>query len=231
MTDEPAAAAAGAPDARIAVWDLPTRLFHWALVALFAVSWWSAEEQVDWLHLWSGYMLVCLLVFRLLWGFAGSSTARFASFVRGPEAILAYLRGGWRRPLVGHSPLGALSVLLLLLLLSAQVGLGLFVTDEDGETFGPLAHLVSVEASERLLELHEANFDVLLVLVGLHVAAVLFHQLVLGRKLIGPMISGRARLGPDLAPMRLARRWAALICLAVALVISGWMLAGAPLGG
>src|SRR5689334_10985182 len=111
-------------------WDLPTRLFHWLLAALIAFSWWSVEyDHVSW-HIWSGFAILTLLIFRLLWGLVGSSTSRFTSFVRGPSGVIAYFRGRWNG--IGHTPLGALSVGALLLAISVHVGLGLFAEDEDG---------------------------------------------------------------------------------------------------
>ncbi|HEU4704914.1 MAG TPA: cytochrome b/b6 domain-containing protein [Sphingomicrobium sp.] len=210
------------------VWDLPIRLFHWLLTALVAFSWWSVEnDHIDW-HVWSGIAILALLVFRLLWGLVGSSTARFANFLRGPRAIGAYLRNphGWR--LAGHNPLGAMSVIVLLLATALQVGLGLISVDEDGLNEGPLAHLVSLEASEAARDLHEDFFNGLLALIVLHVAAILFYRLALGRKLTGPMISGRAALEPDVEPMRPASGWAALACLVAALAVGRWVAAGAP---
>lgn len=210
------------------VWDLPIRLFHWLLAALIAFSWWSAEYgHIDW-HLWSGFAVLTLLIFRLLWGVFGSSTARFASFVRGPGAVVAYLRdeGSWR--FAGHTPLGALSVVALLLLTLAQVGFGLLSTDEDGLNEGPLAHLVSLDTSEAATEVHEVVFYVLLGFIALHVAAILYYRLVRGRRLAAAMFTGRAALEPGVAPMRPARWWIALLCLAAAFAITRWIVAGAP---
>lgn len=214
---------------KVPVWDLPTRLFHWSLVGLIAFSWWSAEEEhFDW-HIWSGAAVLTLLLFRLMWGLVGSSTARFASFVRGPKTIAAYLRDmkGWRP--IGHSPLGALSVLALLGATAIQVGLGLFAADKDGLHEGPLAYLVSGDAAEEIAKLHQDFFDVLLILIGLHMAAILLYHYVLGKRLLTPMITGRAALGPETEPMRPGRWWLALLCLLVALAITRWVLAGAPL--
>jgi len=213
---------------KVRIWDAPTRLFHWILVALIAFSWWSAEEEhLDW-HIWSGIAVLSLLLFRILWGFLGSSTARFSNFVRGPRQVLAYLGDmkGWRP--AGHSPLGALSVLAMLGAITVQVGLGLFAVDEDGLYEGPLAQLVSLDLSEELTDLHEDWFNVLLVLIGLHLAAILFYRLILGKKLIGPMISGKGVAPAGVEPMRRARWWAALLCLAVAIGVSRWVIAGAP---
>ena len=108
---------------KVPIWDLPTRLFHWMLAGLVGFSWWTAETHRDDLHIWSGMAILTLLIFRILWGFVGSSTARFANFVRGPRAVFGYLRGDWKG--VGHNPLGAISVVALLGLLMVQVGLGL----------------------------------------------------------------------------------------------------------
>jgi len=211
------------------IWDLPTRLFHWLLVALIAFSWWSAEEEhLDW-HMWSGLAIMSLLVFRLLWGFFGSSTARFANFVRGPRQVFAYLGDmkGWRP--VGHSPLGAISVIAMLGALAIQVGLGLFSIDKDGLYEGPLAYLVSLDLSERLADLHEDWFNVILVLIGLHVAAIIIYRLFLGKKLIGPMLTGRGAVEAGVDPMRPGRWWAAVLCLVAGVGLTRWVIAGAPL--
>lgn len=217
---------------KAAVWDLPTRLFHWALSALIGFSWWTAEEEhLEW-HLLSGYAVFALLLFRLLWGLVGSSTARFANFLRGPAAVLAYVRDmqGWRA--VGHTPLGGLSVVALLGITLLQVATGLFNADNDGLSEGPLARLASEALVEAAHDWHEILFNVLLLFIALHVAAVLFYRLALGRQLVGPMISGRAAIDPDVAPMRPGRGRVALLCLVAALAVTRWIAAGAPpLGG
>lgn len=211
------------------VWDLPTRLFHWTLVALIAFSWWSAEERHTQWHIWSGIAILTLLVFRLLWGIVGSSTARFSSFIRGPRAVLGHIRGEWRG--IGHSPLGALSVLALLVLTAVQVGLGLFSSDSDGLVTGPLTHLVSIDTSDELSELHKGMFNVLLAFIGLHIAAVVFYRLFLGKKLVKPMLTGVAETDPGAEPMQPGKWWVAALCLVIAIAVSRWVLAGArPLG-
>jgi cytochrome b len=211
-----------------AVWDLPVRLFHWSLVALIGLSWWTAENDELDLHIWSGLAVVALLVFRLLWGLFGSSTARFANFVRGPRAVLGYARNARAWTAVGHNPIGALSVIAMTLLLAAQVGLGLINSDEDGLAEGPLAHLVGFDTNEFAHEWHDKLFDVLLVLIALHVAAILFYRIALGKKLTKPMITGRSALDPKAEPMRRGKWWVALLCLAVALAVTRWIIAGAP---
>ena len=214
--------------AKVRVWDLPTRLFHWSLVALIAFSWWSGEEELTGWHMWSGYAVLALLVFRILWGFVGSSTARFTNFVTGPRTIAGYLRNvkGWAG--VGHNPLGALSVVAILAMLAVQVGSGLLQTDDDGLVEGPLAPLVSYDAAEAAHDLHEASFDILLVLIGIHVAAILAYRIGLGKDLLGPMVTGCARLDADATPLRPARRWAAAVSIALAVALTAWVVAGAP---
>ncbi len=207
------------------VWDLPVRLFHWLLAALIAFSWWTVHHHhTDW-HIWSGCAILTLLIFRILWGLVGSSTARFASFIHGPRSLIADLHGKWSG--VGHSPLGALSVAGLLLAVTIQVGLGLISQDEDGLYFGPLARLVSSDTSDRAAGIHAVWFNVLLGLIVLHVGAILYYRLR-GRGLTKPMITGRARIGSGLAPMEQGKWWVALICLAIGIAITRWVIAGAP---
>ena len=175
---------------RVRVWDGPTRIAHWSMVLLFGLSWWTGKTgRLEW-HRWSGYALLGVLVFRICWGFFGSSTARFAQFVRGPRDVVAYLKGRWILA-PGHNPLGALSVLVLLLLLVAQVVLGLFAVDVDGIESGPLSSHVSFEAGRLCARWHHSIFAALQVFVALHVAAVLYYVFVKKQNLVGAMIGGR----------------------------------------
>lgn len=211
----------------VRVWDLPVRLFHWGIVALLGYSWWSGEEGGMTLeyHMWSGYAVLTLVLFRVLWGFAGSGTARFASFVRGPAAVLASLRElGSARPLhlAGHNPLGGWMVLALLLCLLVQTSSGLFAND-DLFNEGPLYEHVSKALSDTLTAVHHLNFGLLLGLVALHVAAVAWHRLRKGERLVGAMIHGRKRLdgpAPALARARRALPWLALSAGVVAFVVN-----------
>jgi cytochrome b len=210
------------------VWDLPIRLFHWLLTALIVFSWWSVHyHHTDW-HIWSGIAILTLLVFRLLWGVFGSSTARFANFVRGPSTVRAFLRdsASWRR--AGHTPLGALSIVAMLLAVAIQVGLGLISTDEDGLNEGPLAQLVSLPVSETARDIHEYWFYVVLALIVMHVGAIIYYKVFRGQKLLKGMITGRLALEPGVEPMRPARWWVALLCLAAAFAVARWVVAGAP---
>jgi cytochrome b len=208
------------------VWDLPVRLFHWLLAALIAFSWWSVEYDHTGWHIWSGCAILTLLIFRMLWGFVGSSTARFSSFIRGPASVWAHLRGRWNG--IGHTPLGALSVVALLLAVSVQVGLGLFAEDEDGIFMGPLAKLVSSDTSDTVRDIHALWFYVVLGLIVLHVLAILYYRLFRGQKLTKPMITGRAELSLGTEPMRPGKWWLAVICVGIGLGITRWIIAGAP---
>ena len=180
--------------AKVRIWDLPTRLFHWTLLALVVASFVSGRiggNAMKW-HMLSGYTILTLIVFRLLWGIAGSRYARFASFVRGPGEVLATLLAtvrGSATPHAGHNPLGALSVLALLVALFVQASTGLFAND-DISTEGPLAKLVSGAVSESLTSIHRINRYVILALVALHLAAIAFYTWVKRERLVGPMITG-----------------------------------------
>lgn len=178
-----------APDS-YPLWDLPTRVFHWLIVACLPLSWWSAETGNYELHQWLGYTVIALVLGRIVWGFAGSPHSRFADFLVGPRRVLAYLRG--QAPAsVGHNPLGGWSVVALLTLLLLQAFSGLFNTD-DVFFNGPLYHAASVSFRDSMGVLHEVVFYSLLALVALHIAAVLYHQLWRRESLLQAMLRGSA---------------------------------------
>jgi cytochrome b len=207
----------------IRIWDVPTRIFHWSLVGLIVFSWWSAEARfMDW-HRYSGYTVLGLVVFRLFWGIFGGSTARFAHFVKGPSAIVSYLRSKSATPVVGHDPLGALSVLALLGLVIAQVSLGLFAVDVDGLESGPLSNLVSFEVGRACAKAHETVFDILLIVAALHIAAILFYAIFKRENLVRPMILGWKKVDTDAAAatspveeLRAAPLWMSILGIAIA---------------
>ncbi|MCV2353212.1 cytochrome b/b6 domain-containing protein [Paucibacter sp. B2R-40] len=183
----------------VRIWDLPTRLFHWALVLCVLGSVISAKvggNAMVW-HMRLGYAVLALVAFRILWGVVGGRWSRFSSFVYSPAALLRYLRG---RPKdddhfeVGHNPLGAFSVLAMLAWLLVQVGSGLIADDEIAST-GPLIRFVSGELSLAWTSYHKSYGQWgLFVLVGLHVAAIAFYRLRHRNDLIGPMFSGDKQL-------------------------------------
>ena len=145
---------------------------------------------MDW-HRVSGILVLALVVFRLLWGFIGGSTARFGTFVTSPGRLLAYLRPGSHAPRrAGHNPLGGYSVVLMLVLLAIQVTTGLFAVDVDGLESGPLSFLVSFDQGRAASEVHEIAFTLLQVVVGIHILAILFYLVVRKLNLIRPMVTG-----------------------------------------
>ncbi|NJD06485.1 MAG: cytochrome B [Methylococcaceae bacterium] len=183
---------------KVKVWDLPLRLFHWALVLAVGFAVVTGEiggSWADW-HGRFGLIVLGLLFFRLIWGFIGSNHARFASFVPTPARIAAYLQGGWEG--IGHNPLGALAVLALLGLAGLQVGTGLFAND-DIAFQGPLAGLVDKPVSDKLTGLHATAFYVLAALIGLHVAAIVFYVRVKKHNLVKPMLTGTKQVPRELA--------------------------------
>lgn len=219
---------AEAPLRRIRIWDLPIRIFHWLLVLLVPFQWWTAEENRLDLHMVGGTILLGLLVFRLLWGLIGSSTARFSRFIKGPRGIFSYLTG--RAPeTIGHNPLGALSVVGLLGLLSVQLGLGLFAGDEDGIESGPLSHLIDEDLAEDIADLHHDAFDILLILIGLHIAAILFYALFRHKNLVGPMIGGSAERPHGVSGLEAVPAWRFVIAALVAGAVAFWVHNGASL--
>ncbi len=215
-----------APGAAVRVWDLPTRIFHWGLAALVVFSFTTGQLGGEWMawHLRSGYAVLALVLFRLAWGFAGPGTSRFARFVRGPRAALAYGRQLLARrhaPVAGHNPLGGWMVLVLLGLVLAQALTGLFADDEIA-TQGPLAVKVSNAMVARMSAWHSTIEWALVAAVALHVAAIAAYRWVLGVRLVGPMLHGRQVLPPGLRPPPPASRplalAAALLAAAAALV-------------
>lgn len=206
------------------VWDPAIRLFHWLLVALIAFSWWSGERHDMENHRLSGYAIVALLIFRLFWGLAGSRTARFAGFVRGPGAITAYVKTLGRRNGAasdGHNPLGGWSVVAMLLALVAMTIAGLFASDVDGIESGPLAAIISFDQSRLAAELHEIVFNLILALAALHVLAILFYLLWKRQNLVRPMMTGRRPVSYGENPADL--RWSpvlALVGIAMAVTVA-----------
>lgn len=191
---------------KILVWDAPVRLFHWVLVALMATSYFSGRAGGDWmqLHFWSGYAILTLLLFRLVWGFVGSTTARFSSFLKGPRAAFTHVAHFFRQEGprdIGHNPLGGAMVLVLIFAVLAQVVTGLFTADTDtGMVNGPLALKVADKWVERATDFHAWWINILLILAAVHVAAVVLYLVWKRHNLIGPMITGRKRIDQAIEP-------------------------------
>ncbi|MBY0270748.1 MAG: cytochrome b/b6 domain-containing protein [Burkholderiales bacterium] len=201
----------------VPVWDIPVRLFHWILVLLIAFSWLS--NKMDWMtwHMYSGYTILTLVLFRILWGFVGSTHARFSDFICGPRALIAYVKTLPSRTaakFAGHNPLGGISVVLILLCVLVQAGTGLFAND-DIINEGPLYKHVSKALSDWLTTIHKYNFNVLLALIGVHVAAVLYYLVWKSENLIKPMFTGRKHLPAGVAPAPMRGVGLAVVLLAL----------------
>jgi cytochrome b len=220
------------PTVRVRVWDLPLRVFHWSLLAAVTVAIVTGKLGGDWMpwHGRAGIAIVGLLAFRLVWGLIGPTPARFASFLPTPASVLAYLQGRWRG--VGHTPLGALSVLALLGLLAWQAGSGLFGNDDIAFT-GPLAAQVSDELSHSLTNWHRQTAYLVYGLIGLHVLAIAVYTFIKRHGIVKPMVTGWKDVAADLPKPRRARR----IALPVAVLVGagaacaasgGWVQASAP---
>lgn len=220
---------------RVRVWDLPTRIFHWVLMACVIGSVVSAKvggNAMTW-HFRLGYVVFALIAFRLVWGLLGGRWSRFASFVYAPATTLRYLRGQARPDEhldVGHSPTGALSVLALLALLAAQVGTGLFADDEIANA-GPMVRFVSGATSSLATGWHKHWGQwLILALVALHVIAILVYRFKKGRDLVTPMLTGDKPLDASVPASAdtLATRGLAVLLVALCGAGVGWLVS---LGG
>lgn len=218
---------------RVRVWDLPTRVFHWALVLCvtgLAISGSVGGSAMVW-HFRFGYTVLALLLFRITWGLVGGRWSRFAAFLYAPQSLLNYVRGqGKPEHGVGHSPLGALSVFAMLGILIAQVSTGL-LSDDEISFAGPLTGFVSNATVSLASNYHtEIGKWLLLGLVVLHIAAILFY-LYRKQNLVSPMLHGDKELTlavPSSRDDALSRIAALLILLACA-ALAYWVSSlGAP---
>ena len=201
------------------------RVTHWLFAVLVPALWFTAEYSLWGWHKRLGLILFGLLVFRILWGFLGTRTARFSDFVKGPRAVFGYLRNGTKST-VGHSPLAALSVLALLGAMSVQAGLGLFAGDPFDGLTGPLNGLVGVMLADQITETHKWFYWVVLGLVALHLTAIAFYTFVKRESLVPPMVTGvRKETGEETGAVPIL---ALLASLLVAIALTAWVATGAP---
>ena len=226
----------GVEDGMVRAWDLPTRLFHWSLVTLIVMAYVSrrwGDAGLVW-HKWNGYAILVLVVWRLFWGFAGSSTARFRAFFYWPWTAAGYgIDFALRRPrhFLGHNPLGGSVVFLMLAVVGLQAMLGLFSYDDhDANAGGPLAAKVADATWAAATKWHLIMFNVILAVVALHIAANILYIVWRGENLVKPMITGRKPIADfeDQQEAELAPAARALICLiaSVLLVFGGIITAG-----
>jgi cytochrome b len=226
---------APAPPRTVRVWDLPTRVFHWTLVAALisqVITGTIGGAAMTW-HFRSGYCVFALIVFRLVWGLVGGHWSRFVSFVYGPASVLRYLRNQHHADdlfHVGHNPLGSASVFAMLAILMLQVATGL-VGDDDIANVGPLNKYVSNAVGLSATAWHKTwGIGIIGALVVVHIAAIVFYRWRRGQDLIGPMFSGD-KLLPGVVPGSVDDRMSRVRALAIALASAGLVAAVVKLGG
>jgi len=199
------------------IWDLPTRLFHWVLVVLIALQYATAKFgllDMDW-HFRFGYATLALIIFRIAWGFFGSQSSRFTHFVRGPVAVMRYVRSQFStnpQMSIGHNPLGGWSAIVLLASVLVQAVSGLFASD-GVDTDGPLSDKVASSTVKLFTRVHAWNENILLVLIVLHVVAIALYFALRHDNLLTPMITGRKAIGGQ--PLAFAGIWRAFGLLIV----------------
>ncbi len=186
------------------VWDPFVRVFHWSLVAAFVVAYVTEDEMMT-LHVYAGYLIAGLLVFRVIWGFIGPRHARFSDFVYTPAEVLGYLKdmaSGHPARYLGHNPAGGVMIVLLLVSLVVTVITGLLVLGGEAGT-GFLASTLAVsggEGGEAWEEVHEFFGNFTLFLVVLHVAGVILGGLLHGENLVRAMVTGKKKANPADTP-------------------------------
>jgi len=180
---------------RVKVWDPVLRIFHWLLATLVIANWLLGKfgPTVKTYHFWIGYAILGLVIFRIIWGIIGPDPARFVNFLRGPRSTLAYMRHLPRRQpsfSPGHNPMGALSVVAILLVLLWQVGSGLVMDPDDFINVGPFADLFSRDVNRAAVGWHDLGADLIFALVVLHIAVIAFYRIWKREDLVRPMITG-----------------------------------------
>ena len=231
----------------VKVWDIWVRLFHWFLVAFIALSYLTGEiGGLDFtvpgtdrfisnmnLHVLSGITILGLVAFRIIWGFAGSTTARFKNFLNGPGVILSYVKTILKGPITffaGHNPAGGAVVMVILIALLIQAGTGLFAQDDSFfATKGPLAFLVADETSKEVTGFHKQWWEYAIVtLIVLHITANLFYWLIKKQDLIVAMFTGRRRLPDGEADPNLSFSSARLgVAIAIGVAVLMWLVLNA----
>jgi cytochrome b len=175
------------------IWDLPLRIFHWSFAVTILASWYTAEQGADLveIHMQLGFVALALIIFRVLWGLIGPKHARFSQFVPSPKTLWSYLRKSKAdKTTPGHNPLGAMMVILMILLISAQAISGLFIND-DVFSSGPYYGSISNELEKIMRFVHHNTFDFMIAAIGLHLAAVAYYWRVKKQNLVLPMITGK----------------------------------------
>ena len=218
----------------VKIWDLPVRVFHWSLVILFIAAYVTNYLGPSYFsyHLWCGYAVIVLVSFRIVWGLVGTYHARFINFLRDPFSTAKYAFSVFRKKdehHLGHNPLGAVMVIILLVAILLQAITGLFTNDEIFN-LGPLYAYVSDELSLELTSVHRQLFYWILGAIGLHIAAVLFHVFFKRDNIIKAMFTGEKDVhdAKDIKPIKSSRIWLAIIIIVVLAIALAWVISTAP---
>jgi len=219
---------------QVKIWDLPVRFFHWAIVLLFIAAYVTNSLGPTYFkyHLWSGYAMILLVSFRIVWGFVGTHHARFANFIKNPAFTLKYAVSLLKKSdqhYLGHNPLGAIMVVILLVAILIQAMTGLFSNDEIFN-LGPLYGYISDELSLKLTSIHRQLFYWISGAVALHIAAVLVHIIWKRDNIIKAMFTGKKSIQTltNETTIHSSKTWLAIIILAGLALILAWVLVHAP---
>ncbi|RCK43801.1 cytochrome b/b6 domain-containing protein [Thalassospira profundimaris] len=217
---------------KVKLWDFPVRLFHWALVVAIVTAWWTNRQLMIDIHAIAGYSVLALVLFRIIWGFVGSSNARFGSFIKGPDKVIGYavkIPTGSMAELTyaGHNPAGGWMVVVLIVLVAIQAISGLFASEDTFLFFdGPLVAHVSSDVARIMNWIHRTNINLIYVMVGLHVFAALFYLVAKRENLIGAMVTGVRTVPVEMAARFAQIRFASPVVGIAILIVCGLIVWG-----
>jgi len=213
------------------VWDLPLRIFHWLFGLSIIGAWIAIETREEQLHIYIGYFIIILLIFRIFWGIWGTTHSQFRHFIPTPQKIRGYLYSlvnGGSKETVGHNPLGSLMAFLMLAIVALQVGTGLFL---EGDVWsGPYRHAIESDTVHELENIHELTFSIIQTLIVIHIVAVLGYWLLKKQNLVLPMITGkkRAEVVAEGEEIKSSKLLLALVTLACVTGLVYWLIFIAP---
>ncbi|WP_016956468.1 cytochrome b/b6 domain-containing protein [Catenovulum agarivorans] len=213
---------------QIKVWDFATRLFHWLLVTLILAAWYTIENRMIEQHELIGHALLGLIIFRICWGFIGSTTARFTHFLTSPLSALSYLKASLTLNAPhssGHNPAGGWMVIMMLLIIGFQLLSGMYANDDLGFS-GALSDSITKDMSDTFTQLHAINFNILVALIWLHLVAVFFYLLVKNENLVRAMFSGKKpvnQINPQ-DQLNFKPLLQAMVCLLASVGLGFWLM-------
>ena len=211
---------------KILIWDLPLRLFHWLLVIIISGAWYTSDQDNDLIdyHLLFGYVALGLIIFRLFWGFLGTTHSKFSEFTPTPKKIIYYIKhfkASQSIDYAGHNPLGALMVIFMLAIILLQAISGLFMND-DIFTSGPYYGSINESIEEALMFFHRNSFNVILGAIALHLLAILFYRVVKKKRLVAAMITGK-KPSEDVAQKEGIKHSKLIVACIIALAVTAFV--------